>query len=141
MSAPRVLIVDDWLDCLPGWTRGLQRFGYEVRTTHDPRQALPLARSFQPHVMFVDRMMPGMSGEDVYWQTRSDPSTAHIPFVQMACGFAVSDFFYCLNIGMECFIEKPIMPQDWAMWAAMFTPKGIAAEAALPGYEHESVRD
>lgn len=58
----RVMIVDDEqtaLDALAGLARGL---GYEVRALNEGAQAVKEYRRWRPHVVVMDRSMPGMDG-------------------------------------------------------------------------------
>ena len=58
----RVLIADDNRDYADGLGVLLADLGYSVRTAYDGREALEAAREFQPHVVILDVLMPGMTG-------------------------------------------------------------------------------
>jgi CheY-like chemotaxis protein len=58
----RVLIADDNRDWADGLKLLLADEGYSVRTVYDGRDALEAARDFQPHVVILDVLMPGMTG-------------------------------------------------------------------------------
>jgi signal transduction histidine kinase/ActR/RegA family two-component response regulator len=61
----RVLVVDDNADAAETLARLLALRGYEVRTAHDGRRALEVARDFHPRVAIVDIGMPVMDGYQV----------------------------------------------------------------------------
>jgi two-component system OmpR family response regulator len=61
----RVLVVDDELLVRAMLKDFLTTVGDEVATTASGAEALETVRTFQPDVMIVDMVMPGMSGEDV----------------------------------------------------------------------------
>ena len=69
----RILVIDDDPDSVAALSALLERRGYTVRTLTDSPQALPVAIDFQPHVVILDYLMPGMHGGDVAWQLASDP--------------------------------------------------------------------
>ena len=76
----KVLVVDDE----PGFTTmvGLaldQIGGYEMRETNDSTAALAVAREFQPDIILLDVMMPGMDGGDVAAQLRASVETRNVP--------------------------------------------------------------
>ncbi len=58
----RVLIADDNRDYTDGLGVLLADLGYSVRTVYDGREAIEAAREFQPHVVVLDVLMPGMTG-------------------------------------------------------------------------------
>jgi len=69
----RVLVVDDDPDSVGTLCRLLERKGYTVHQITDPTKALDTAIDFQPEVVILDYLMPGMHGGDVAWQLASHP--------------------------------------------------------------------
>src|SRR5687767_2756285 len=59
----RILAVDDEV----GFTRLLKLAAshYDIRTENDPARAIEAAKEFQPHLILLDRYMPGMSGDSL----------------------------------------------------------------------------
>lgn len=59
---PRILIVDDEIEVC----RILKDFmvfkGYEVQTAQDGKEAIDKVKSFKPHIVLLDIIMPGMGG-------------------------------------------------------------------------------
>jgi CheY-like chemotaxis protein len=47
--------------------------GHDVEVAHDGASALALAKTFQPHVVFLDIGMPGMDGYEVARRLRGQP--------------------------------------------------------------------
>jgi DNA-binding response OmpR family regulator len=68
MSLGRVLIVDDEPQVGAMLRDALVGFGYIVKTAVSGREALGLMPVFQPDVVLLDVMMPGMSGVEVLEQ-------------------------------------------------------------------------
>jgi CheY-like chemotaxis protein len=71
--AHRILIVDDDVKTTGGLRRLFEHHEYDVQEVNDSRMALDQARSFQPHVVILDYLMPQLHGGDVAWQLASDP--------------------------------------------------------------------
>ena len=69
----RILVVDDDPASLATLSRLLEKHGYNVRNVSDSSVALEAAVEFQPHVVILDFLMPGMHGGDVAWQLASNP--------------------------------------------------------------------
>jgi len=59
------LLVDDELQILNALGRLLRRRGFEVRTTHSPREALDLLRAAPTDVIIADYDMPEMTGMEL----------------------------------------------------------------------------
>ena len=60
----RILIIDDETMFREDLALLLAEEGYETRTAPDALQGLDAARSFSPHVILCDIVMPGMTGVD-----------------------------------------------------------------------------
>jgi len=77
----RVLIVDDNYDSAELLSLLLGREGHETRVAHDPREAIPLAASFCPHVALLDIGLPGMDGFELLAVLRQMPELGACRFV------------------------------------------------------------
>jgi len=78
----RILVVDD----LPSDTRlvkfCLEQTGdYVVREENDSKAALCAAEEFQPHLILLDLMMPGMDGGDLAACFQASPKLKAVPIV------------------------------------------------------------
>ncbi|HEV2403100.1 MAG TPA: response regulator [Candidatus Saccharimonadales bacterium] len=70
-SGPKVLIVEDEHDLLAMYKLKLDREGFQVATAIDGQAGLKLAETFQPDLMLVDLLLPGMSGTEMLQELRS----------------------------------------------------------------------
>lgn len=71
----RLLVVDDDESLCKHLKSFFERHQYKVETAHDGLQAVAVARTFRPHLMFLDIGLPGISGIEVLRQVKeSDPS-------------------------------------------------------------------
>jgi CheY-like chemotaxis protein len=78
----RILVVDDEV----GTTRLLklnleQTNQYVVRTENAPDKALKAAAEFQPDLILLDVMMPGMYGGELCSRFQADPALKSVPIV------------------------------------------------------------
>ncbi len=80
-SQAKILVVDDEI----GFTRLLKiaAANYEIRTVNDPVQAVEAALEFEPDIVFLDRIMPKMSGEDLAAAIQAHPRLSKIPIAIM----------------------------------------------------------
>lgn len=61
----RVLVVDDNRDTATSCAQLFHALGHDVRTAFDGLEAIEVAHSFRPEVIFLDIGLPGMNGYDV----------------------------------------------------------------------------
>jgi PAS domain S-box-containing protein len=69
----RVLVVDDNQDAADSLAMALRMSGHEVRTLYAAREALDLAREWQPQAMLLDIGLPDMDGYALAQQLRKEP--------------------------------------------------------------------
>jgi signal transduction histidine kinase/ActR/RegA family two-component response regulator len=70
----RILVVDDSKDAAESLALLLQLQGHQVRTANSGGEALPVAETLQPNVVFLDIGLPGMDGYEVARRMRGQPS-------------------------------------------------------------------
>lgn len=103
----RILVVDDSMTICAVLGKMLDREGYSVFSAGDGEQAIALARSEQPAVIFLDIVLPGMNGFAVLRALRHDPVTAAIPIVMISGNPQATEQFYVQRFGADDFIKKP----------------------------------
>ena len=77
----RILLVDDEKEVLTFLSSILERYGYEVACTDKGKDALRLAREFEPHVIILDIVMPDLDGAGVAAALDNDSHTKNIPVI------------------------------------------------------------
>ena len=80
----RILVVDDEVALTRIIKLNLERTGnYEVRTENMGSMAIPAAKEFRPDLIFLDVMMPDMSGDEVAALLEEDPRLSNIALIFM----------------------------------------------------------
>src|ERR1700761_367360 len=79
----RILVVDDVPANIRLLEAKLTAEYYHVATAPDGFEALRLAHSWQPDLILLDVMMPGMDGYNACARLKEDPQTLHIPVVMV----------------------------------------------------------
>jgi DNA-binding response OmpR family regulator len=102
---PVVLIVEDEPDVAETYKLWL-RNDYEVRMAHDGDEGLELLDS-TVDVVLLDRMMPGLSGDEVLEQIRDRDLGCRVSMVT-----AVEPDFDILEMGFDAYLSKPIRSEQ-----------------------------
>ena len=105
----RALVVDDEPPLVKVVSRYLQREGFEVATAGDGEQAIALAREFDPDVIVLDLMLPGIDGIEACRQIRSF-SDAYI--VMLTARVEEIDRIVGLSTGADDYVTKPFSPGE-----------------------------
>jgi DNA-binding response OmpR family regulator len=77
----KILVVDDEPDIVKVLVARLKEHGYETTTASDGNQALVQAEQYQPDLIILDIMMPGMDGTEAAQKLRENPKTQDIPII------------------------------------------------------------
>ena len=106
--AGKILIVDDESSARFALELLLRREGFEVREVHDGASALAECATFQPDLILLDIVMPGMDGLEVCRRIKSAPETRLTPVVLITGLSATEDRIKGINAGADDFLSKPI---------------------------------
>jgi putative two-component system response regulator len=104
----KILVVDDDASARRGLEQLLERQGYQVRGCDDGVSALAECVSFQPDLILLDVMMPGLNGFEVCRQLKSNPETRLVPVVLVTGLTERDDRIAGINAGADDFLNKPI---------------------------------
>lgn len=80
---------------------------YDVEEAENGEEALRIARSGDFRLVLLDRMMPGMSGEEVCLRLRRNPKTCHATVVMLTARDREEDVVGGLQAGADDYIVKP----------------------------------
>jgi len=108
------MIVDDEPSITEVLGRLLNAEGYHsIASTTDPFAALPLFREFQPDLVILDLLMPGMSGLEVLAQLRATiPAHTYLPILFVTGARTIEARHDALNGGATDFVAKPCDPVE-----------------------------
>jgi len=113
-SKKKVLVIDDEDNFLKLVKLNLEQTGkYEVRVEDKGSQGLSAAQEFKPDLIFLDIMMPDVSGEEVIRQLKADPNVKSIPVVFLTAIVTKDDSSSRGGvIGGHPFIAKPVSVEE-----------------------------
>ncbi len=104
-TAQRVLVVDDEENISFLVESALQLDGIQTARAADGHEALSAVRSFNPHAIVLDVMMPGLDGFEVLRRLRSDGVKTPVVFLTARDG--VDDRVRGLTTGADDYMVKP----------------------------------
>ena len=111
----RILIIDDEEVVLDSCTEIFAGSDYQVATAMDGAQGLELLEDFEPDLIFVDLMMPGISGIEVLERVHAtDPTIVTV----VITGYAtVNSAVEAMKHGAYDFLPKPFTPDEFRLIA------------------------
>ena len=83
---------------------------YVVREENDAKAALSAAEEFQPHLILLDVMMPGMDGGDLAARFQANPKLKAVPIVFLTAAITKGEVKASGGrIGEMTFLAKPVV--------------------------------
>ena len=106
----RLLVADDDPNIVELLSASLRFAGFEVATARDGGEALRVAKRFQPDLVILDVMMPGLDGFDVVRRLRSDGQRVPVLFLTAKDG--TDDKVTGLTLGGDDYVTKPFSLEE-----------------------------
>lgn len=103
-----VLVVDDNPYNVKLLEARLQAERYDVVTAFGGEEALAKLGQYNPDIVLLDVMMPGMDGYEVCRRIRKNPLTMHLPVVMVTALDKTSDREMGLEAGADDYLTKPV---------------------------------
>jgi two-component system OmpR family response regulator len=106
----RVLVVDDEPNIVDVVSMALRYQGFTVESAGDGAGALAAVKSFRPHLLVLDIMLPDMEGFDV--AKRLGAQRAGLPILFLTARDAVEDKVRGLTMGGDDYVTKPFSLEE-----------------------------
>jgi twitching motility two-component system response regulator PilH len=107
VAGTKVLVIDDSATIVALMSRMLKQNEYEVLEAEDAEKGLEIAYRDNPAIIFLDIVLPGMSGFTALRHLRQDPRTKNIPIIMISGNEQATEQFYVQRIGADDFMKKP----------------------------------
>ncbi|MBR6402209.1 MAG: response regulator transcription factor [Eubacterium sp.] len=104
MLKQKVLIVDDDENIAELIALYLEKEQFDTETAADGEEALTLAKVYDPDLILLDIMLPGMDGYEVCQQIRKEKDT---PIIFLSAKGEIFDKVLGLKMGADDYIVKP----------------------------------
>ena len=104
VTKQKILIVDDDENIAELISLYLTKECFDTMIVHDGEEALTAFESYQPNLMLLDLMLPGIDGYQVCREIRSKHNT---PIIMLSAKGEVFDKVLGLELGADDYIVKP----------------------------------
>ena len=107
-----ILIVDDNPANLEVLSETLAGAGFQVAVAIDGVSAIEQIQYYQPELILLDIMMPGIDGFETYQRLRAKPSTRDIPVIFTTALSDTENKVKGFSLGAVDYITKPFQQQE-----------------------------
>ena len=108
----RILVVEDEPDIAALIGYQLTRAGFRVETTLNGVEALRTVARDIPDLIVLDRMLPGISGDEVLSRLKDDPETQGVPVLVLTAKKERQERIAGLELGADDYLTKPFSPRE-----------------------------
>jgi len=103
----RILIADDDEIVLTSLKKLLVISGFEVNTTTNSRSVPAIVKSFKPHLILLDLLIPDLGGLEICDILNKDSQTQGIPIIILSGLGNYADIKKAYELGVIGYITKP----------------------------------
>ena len=104
MEKQKILVVDDDKHIAELISLYMMKEGYETREIYDGKEAAAAVEDFQPDLILLDLMLPGLTGEEFIAEMRQKKT---MPIIVLSAKAGLEDRVNVLRLGADDFIPKP----------------------------------
>ena len=133
----KILVIDDEPSIVNLATAYLKPEGYEIYTATDGPSGLKSARAFQPDLIVLDIMLPGMDGIELLSRLRRESEV----YVILLTAKTETDKGVGLSVGADDYVTKPFSPRELvarvkAAVRRIQTGSGSGSETSVLSFHH-----
>ena len=103
----KILLIEDEKRLAKIIKNFLEKNNFEVADLYDGEDAIITAETFNPNLILLDWMLPGLSGLEICRQIRSNKSINKVPIIFLTAKGEEEDKLRGLDIGADDYITKP----------------------------------
>jgi len=125
----KILVVDDEPAIVRTARAYLEREGFTVQTAADGPAGLKAARSWQPDLIVLDIMLPGLDGLEILRQLRQE---SNVYVLMLTARADETDKIVGLTLGADDYLTKPFSPRELAARVKAILRRGRSSSAQEP---------
>ena len=109
----KVLIVEDDVDIRELISFFMEKEGYEVLEASDGITGLKLAKTYHPHIIILDLMLPNLDGKSLAQMIKkSDEKYGNPKIIMLTAKTDIEDVLSGLEVGADDYMKKPFDPRE-----------------------------
>ena len=112
MPAAKILIVDDTFTDAEIVSDVLRHAGYEIALAEDGENALNQTDRFQPDLILLDVLLPGLDGFEICHRLKANQATQDVPVIFLTSLDTPTNIVKGFEVGAVDYINKPIRYQE-----------------------------
>jgi two-component system phosphate regulon response regulator PhoB len=117
-AGERVLVVDDEPDITALVAYHLAKNGFRVSTAANGPDALRAVADESPALIILDRMLPGMTGDEVLATVRASAESRDVPVLMLTARKEELDRVRGLSLGADDYLTKPFSTKELVLRVA-----------------------
>ncbi len=102
-----ILIVDDSKTVVAALRKMLRENNFATLEAYDAESALEILRKNKPALIFLDIVLPKMTGFDALRRIRRSSYVGRTPIIMISGNEAATEEYYVRRIGADDFMKKP----------------------------------
>lgn len=123
MAPKKILIVDDEPVVVKLLKKRFEFHGFKVETATEGVSALEKVKAWQPDLVLLDIVMPGMDGYEICRRLKATKAAAHIPVVFFTASQGIQSEEIVREVGAAKMIQKPFVDQVFKAISEIFGPE------------------
>ncbi|MGB6127593.1 MAG: response regulator transcription factor [Psychrilyobacter sp.] len=109
----KVLIVEDDVDIRELISFFMEKEGYEVLEAGDGMVGLKLAKTYHPHIIILDLMLPHLDGKSMAQMIKkSEDKYGNPKIIMLTAKTDIEDVLSGLEVGADDYMKKPFDPRE-----------------------------
>lgn len=109
----KVLIVEDDIDIRELISFFMEKEGYEVLEAGDGMTGLKLAKTYHPHIIILDLMLPHLDGKSMAQMIKkSEEKYGNPKIIMLTAKTDIEDVLSGLELGADDYMKKPFDPRE-----------------------------
>ena len=123
----KILIVEDNKDSREIMSLFLTKMGYDPIKAKNSNEAIALAETEEPDLIFMDMELPDLDGVKTTTIIRKNPKTSHIPVVALIAWISELWQEKAAQVGIVTYLIKPVAPQTLKQTIEEYTRGSVPA--------------
>ncbi len=105
-------------------------YDYDVKTATTSDEALKIALDFQPDLILLDIMMPGMDGYEVCRRLRANSAFRDTTIIMVSAKETIEDKVKGYEVGASDYISKPFTEESLRESVSFFLRKCVITDSS-----------